>query len=307
MTTGRFRFMLKVWITMFVLIAGVALIGLSVQATTTRFGNPGWIVLFAGLLAFTSGLVIAWSSAVSWLDRRSLRACRARPGDAFKDGQQVALSGVIRVRSAPLEAPFSKQACAVCSYEVNGRRRSSRANDNHYRQQLCLLGFEMADTFLDCGTRQFPLRAVPDVDTDFRSTAMGGVWGDRAAHMLEVFGGGPDSGEAEAREAIENARIELQPPRSARFFVAPDQGGASAISVLEDTVPTDVPVTVLAAYESLGRNLGGRRPGGMKIFAGEIDERLVALNAEYRRGRLLGLPLLVFGLALLTLAWWLPA
>jgi hypothetical protein len=307
MTIGRFRFMLKIAVAMIASIAGLFLIGLSVQATTTRFGNPGWIHLIIGLLAFVAGLIVAWSSAVSWLDQRNLRALRARPGDAFKDGQQVALSGTLRVSSAPLEAPFSKKACACYSYQVNGRRRTSRANDNHYRQQLCLLGFEMAETVLDCGTSRLPLRALPDVDTDFRSTGMGGALGDRALHWLGEFSAGPLSTEADAREAVENARLHIQPPQSASFFVAPTQGGANAISVLEDAVPVNVPVTVLAAYASLSRSLDGRRPGGMKIFAGGFDERLAALDGEYRKGLTLGVPLLVIGLGLLSLAWWLPA
>jgi hypothetical protein len=157
------------------------------------------------------------------------------------------------------------------------------------------------------GERDFRFLAVPDVDTDFRQNALGGEWGDRAMDMIEAArekGGGLD--EPEARRRVSDAARHADPPLAGDFFVSAGTGGSPSLSVTEDAVPIDEPVTVLGTYVAGSRGLDGRRLGGMKVFKGTLDERLLALGGEIRKGLKVGLPSLALGVSLMTLVWWWP-
>jgi hypothetical protein len=223
------------------------------------------------------------------------------------NGQPVALAGRVQVAGEALEAPFSGRRCACYSYVVNGQQRNYGNASGSYRQQLCLLGFGLAEAVLDCGSRRFPLGALPDVGADLRSVSSGGVWGERAMARIEhVQQGGEKTLELDARSAVENARLYAMPPMAVDLFVAPTRTGASAIEIVEDAVPVDVDVTVLGAYVTRTGGLDGQRRGGMKVFGGDFAESLTALDEDWRKGWLVGLPLLTAGLVLITLTWWWP-
>lgn len=160
---------------------------------------------------------------------------------------------------------------------------------------------------LDCGVRKLALGAIPDVDDEYRSIATGGGWGDRALKLINASAKELSQvGEADARGALEEARTVSTAPQSVDYFVAPTRTGANQIGVTEDVVPLETPVTILGTYSAKTQGLDGRRRGGMKVFAGELDERLAGLDEEWRKGLKIGLPLLAVGLGLFTLAWWLP-
>lgn len=304
MNKGSERFILTVVLGFAGMIVALTLIGISASATTQRFGGIGWAYLIIGVLAVAAALIVVWATVITSLDRRDLKRYRADPDDAFWPGQVVALSGCIRVEGEPLTAPFSGTACAAYNYQVTGQHRDL---DNHDRAQLCLLGFALADARLDCTSRSFPLGALPDVDTDLRENAIGGEWGDlglekiqRAARNREPADG------SQALGALSDARKVTNAPQSVDFFIAPTRAAGSKISVIEDAVPVNVPVTVLATYDARTGGLDGRRLRGLKIFAGTFDERLPILDQEWRKGMQVGPALLGIGLALLTLAWWWP-
>lgn len=307
MTSGKSRFIFKATAFIVMFIVFLVLADLSVNATTTRFGNIGWIHLMIGFLTFVAGLIVTWGTAITWLDRRNLRAYRSDPDDAFTDGQSVALSGRVQVDGEPLKAPFSGKACAAFSYQVTGQRRSRSSSSNQYVQQLCLLGFHLAPAVLDCGARQFPLGAIADVDDEYRSTGTGGDWGDLGLERINAGAEAlPQASEEVARGKLAEARAGATAPQSVDYFVAPTRTGANQITVIEDIVPVETPVTILGTYSANTRGLDGQRMGGLKVFAGKLDERLAGLDEEWLKGLKIGVPLLAVGLVLLTLAWWLP-
>lgn len=277
----------------------------SLEATTSRFGNAGWIHWLIGFFALVSGLIAAGATFVTLIDRRGLRRYRIDPDAPMTDGQQVALSGRVRVEGTPVQSPFSETACAGFSYQVKGQRRSP--GDSSNRSTLCLAGFALSAAVLDCGSRMFPIRAIPDVDTDFRSTAMGGDWGRRALERIRAGADTlPQVGGLEAHGALESARGTLAGPRSMDFYVSPTVGTDNTISVIEDVLPVDAEVTLLATYAAGAQGLEGRRRGGMKAFSGSLDTRLAALDHEFSKGAKIALVLLGVGLSLTSLACWLP-
>ncbi|RFF29947.1 hypothetical protein [Wenzhouxiangella sediminis] len=224
----------------------------------------------------------------------------------MREGQSLALSGRIRVAEASLTSPFSGKACAAYRYQVTAQRRNV-GPDNDTRQQLCLLGFALAEARLDCGKRSFPILALPDVDTDLREIATGGDWGDRGLARIRKAEEEADTvDEPRARGALSDAYRFARAPRSQDLFVASTRSAGPEIGVVEDAVPIDEPVTVLAAYNARTRGLGARRLGGLKVFAGTLDERLRALDEEWRKGLQIASPLVGVGLALLTAAAWWP-
>ncbi|TGD71085.1 hypothetical protein E4634_19765 [Mangrovimicrobium sediminis] len=308
MPAGKQRFILKASVTFIILVGLISLAGISVNATTTRFGNIGWAFWLPGLFLLIAGIVATWGSATSLLDARALRAHRANPLDTFSDGQTLALTGQVIVDGDVPTAPYSGTPCAAYSYQVSGQRRGAGSSSSDYRQQLCLLGYRLANAALDTGARRFPLLAIPDVDDEFRATSLGGEWGDAAlVHIRSAAEAWTSNSEAEARGALEDARRNTIAPQSADLFVVSTATGANQISILEDTLPVATTITILGTYASGSEGLDGRRIGGMKAFPGDIDERLQVLDLEWRKGLKVGLPLLAVGLALLTPAWWWPA
>jgi len=225
----------------------------------------------------------------------------------MKDGEQISLSGRIRVDGDPLQSPFSEKACAGFSYQVSGQGRSRGAENSQSRTQLCLAGFALAPAVLDCGTRQFRIHAIADVDADLRSTTHCGDWGRRAFDRIRASAENmPMSTVLGVRSALEAAREHIRAPQSVDFFVASTCGTDNSVSVIEDILPVDSDVTLLASYSEISDGLDGRRLGGMKAFPGTMDDRLTALDHEFRVGRKAALMLLTTGLALLCLVWWLP-
>ena len=305
MHIGSMQFIFKATLTFLVMVIGLVLLSISVEQTTARFGSVGWIHWLVGLGLFAIGVIAVWATVITGLDRRALRAHRVDPEGPLEDGQIVALTGRVRVQGEPLKAPFSGTPCACFNYRVSGLRSSS---DNGTRGQLCLLGFEITPAVLECGARRFNLLAVPDVDTDLREMSTGGPWGEMGLARIKGAAETETSAdEPDAQGALSEARTHTRAPRAVHRFVAPTRSSSINISVVEDHVPVDKPVTVLASYASLAQGLDGRRWGGMKVFLNGIDERLVVLDHEWRKGLRIGLPMLVGGLALLTLASWLPA
>ncbi|MEE4302607.1 MAG: hypothetical protein V2J19_00530 [Wenzhouxiangella sp.] len=306
MNEGRERFIFKVALLLLGACGALYLLTVSVEQTTTRFGGIGWIPIIIGVLALAAGAIATWATAITWLDRRALRRHRADPESAFREGQTLALSGRIRVAQAPLASPFSGKACAAYRYQVTAQRRNV-GPDNDSRQQLCLLGFALAEARLDCGTRSFPIHALPDVDTDLREIATGGDWGDRGLAKIRKLEQERDSvDEPLARATLSDAYRFVRAPQSEDLYVASTRSAGPEIGVIEDAVPIDEPVTVLAAYSARTRGLGARRPGGLKVLAGTFDERLRTLDEECRKGLQIAAPLLGVGLVLLTAAAWWP-
>jgi hypothetical protein len=303
----QLRFIIKVLAYLAGMVIIVTLAFWSQEATIARFGNVGWLPWLLGLFALLGGLVAGAATVVTWLDRRGLRRHRVSPNSTIKDGQQVALSGRIRVDGDPLQSPFSEKACAGFSYQVSGQGRSRGSENSQSRTQLCLAGFALAPAVLDCGTRQFRINAIADVDADLRSTTNGGDWGQRAFDRIRASANSmPKSTAMQVRSALEAARKQVRAPQSVDFFVASTTGTDNTISVFEDILPVDCDVTLLAAYSEISDALDGRRLGGMKAFPGKMDERLAALDHDFHVGRKAALIFLTIGLALLCLVWWLP-
>ncbi|NBB91977.1 MAG: hypothetical protein GVY32_02270 [Gammaproteobacteria bacterium] len=307
MPTGQVIFVIKVAFALGLCVLCLLLITLSVNATTARFGAVGWVPLIAGILMLAAGLIVTWATAITVLDLRALRRYRADPDDRFEDGQTVALSGRVVTEGDALIAPFSQRPCAGYRYQVTAQRRDP-GPDRGTRQQLCLLGFHLERAFLDCGSRHLALGAIADVDTDLRGTAMGGDWGERGLAMIRSGAEAwTHASEEQVRGSLEEALRETRVPIAIDRLVASTRASENQISVTEDIVPVDEQVTILGTYLTRTGGLAGRRIGGMKVFAGGFDERLKALGEELRKGALIATPLVIAGVALLTLPSWWPS
>lgn len=306
MNEGRERFILKIVIIVPLMIGALTGIGISVEATTARFGGMGWLLIVPGVLLVAAGAIGCWATAVTGLDRRGLRRYRVDPNGSFEDGQTVALSGHVRINGEPLTTPFSQRPCAAFSFQVTGEGRSG--SDNHSRQRLCLIGFGLADAVLDCGGRSFPLRAVPEVGTDLREIATNRDWRERGMDLIEQAAEHWErSPEPDARGKRIDAGRFIQPVVETRLFVAGTRGTSNTLGITEDHVPIDQPVTIRATYDSMSNGLQGGHVRDMKVFAGLIDDKLMVLDDEWRKGLMISIPLLLAGVALLTPAFWWPA
>lgn len=305
MNEGRERFYLKIILIVPLMIGALIGIGLSVEATTARFGGMGWLIIVPGVLMLAAGVLGCWATVITRLDHRGLRRYRADALDSFEDGQTVALSGEVRISGEPLFAPFSQKPCAALSYQVTGQ--GIRGADSHRRQQLCAIGFGLADAVLDCGTRSFPLRAVPDVGTDLREIATNSEWRERAMKLIKQAAKDWERApEADARGKRIDAGRFAQPRLDTKLFVAATRGTSTTLGIIEDHVPVGQPVTVMATYDAGSGSLRGGQLRDMKVFAGHIDDKLAVLEDEWRKGLMICIPLALAGMALLTLASWWP-
>ncbi|MDO3387644.1 hypothetical protein QWI17_17505 [Gilvimarinus sp. SDUM040013] len=304
---GRQWFIFKVVFAFVIIVIALQVIQVCSDATIARFGSWGWVHLVVGILLCVASAVVFWATGVTWLDRRNLRAYRASGDESFSDGQHVALSGCVRTDQEPLQAPFSGQECAAYAYQASGQRRSRSSNSTGYVQQLCMLGFAMVPARLDCGSRQFPLHAMPYADDDLRTISQGGDWGDIGLEQINAAAESMEpTPEEDARGQLTEVNGVTRAPISKSFYVAPTQTSANQISVILDVLPLNTPVTLLATYCGPRKSLEGNRRGGMKVFAGSMDECLKTLDYDFGKGLKLSAPLAATGVALLTLAWWLP-
>lgn len=308
MYSGKQIFLMKATVAISLIIVTLTLIGISVDATTSRFGKLGWIHLIVGILTSFGGVIVTWATVITWYDRRALKVNQVNPTDTLRDGQTVVLSGVIRTPGDPLRAPFTGQRCAAFTYQVSGQRRSRTTSSSSYVQQLCMLGYQMLPATLECGSRRFSLYAVPDVDTPFQSTTQGGDWGDIALEKINASSEKMhQTPEEDARGALADAQRSTRVPVTADYYVAPTQTGANQISIIIDVLPVDEQVTLLATFSSQLQGLEGKRLGGLKVFKGNLASCLKTIDNEFSKGWKVSLGLLTIGLLLVTLAWWAPS
>ena len=111
------------------------LVGLYYYFFHGRFTPPAdWIGALAG--GFFLLLAIgAWQNAFRARKNR-VRLERALAGAPFEYGQQVAAIGPITALGAPIESPFTRTPCVVCSWDISHEstnRSSSGSSDNTVR------------------------------------------------------------------------------------------------------------------------------------------------------------------------------
>ena len=278
----------------------------TVDAATSRFGSASWWYLLPAFLVIAAGLIVAGATTVTFRDHNAMRKYRLGPNHTLNDGQQVAVSGRIRIKGVPLRSPYSRQPCAGYRYEVSGQRREI-GSDNHNRTQLCLAGYALATAYLDAETRRFRINAIAYADDELRSIKTGGDWGQRAFDDIrsraETL---PATPEIEVRATLASAQERVEPPTAADFIVRQTIGASNTISVTEDILPIDREVTLLATYSAETNSLEGKRLGGMKAFQENLDQQLEIQQKDIRQGLLVTLVLLGVGIPLISLAWWLP-
>lgn len=278
----------------------------TVDTATSRFGGASWWYLLPSFLVIVAGFLIGAATIVAWRDGSAMRKYRLGPNSTLKDGQQVAVSGRIRVKGDPLQSPYSEQPCAGYRYEVKGQRQEI-GSDNHSRTQLCLAGFALAPAFLDSKTRRFRINAIAYADDDLRSVKNGGDWGKRAFDEIRARAESlPQSPEIEVRAAMASADESIEPSTEADFFIRHTRGASNTISVTEDILPIDREVTLLATFSEKNNGLEGKRLGGMKVFQENLERQLEIQKKDARQGLLVTMILLGIGISLISLAWWLP-
>jgi len=302
---GRQRFVARAVLVFAVLVVGLTLFGVAVDQAVSRFGGVIWFGLLPGVLGLLFGLACAWACIADVLDWRALRSCRVKPEQSAKDGETVAFSGRITCTHSALDSPIFERPCAAFLTRINGQRRSNSGSG--YRSQLCGLEFAMTDSFLDTGDQRLRLLALPDVDISFRSIGQGGATGKRALNYLKTLrNDAQQCDEADAEGSLVNARTQLLPPVHEVMLIAETQTTSNHVSVIEDIVPLDETVTVLANFRAVRDELNGERRGGMKIFEGTIDECLKRLRKDWSGYARLAIPLVLIGSALLTVGYWWP-
>jgi Ankyrin repeats (3 copies) len=112
----------------------VVLVGLYYLAFHGRFTPPADRI---GALAGGFFLLLAVGAFQNAFRARKNRGRleRALAGVPFEDGQQVAAIGPITALGAPIESPFSRTNCVLCSWDISheGRSTSSSSSDNTVR------------------------------------------------------------------------------------------------------------------------------------------------------------------------------
>jgi len=105
------------------------LVGLYYYAFHGRFTPPAdWIGALAGgfFLLLSIG---AFQNAFRARKNRA-RLERALSGAPFEDGQQVAAIGPITAVGAPIESPFTRTPCVICSWDISHESRSTSSSSS---------------------------------------------------------------------------------------------------------------------------------------------------------------------------------
>lgn len=306
-TEGRQRFIARAVLIIILILVVLTLLGVAVDRAILRFGSTIWFALLPGIVGLALGLACAWVTVADLLNWRALRSSRIDPGQPLPHGGTVAISGRIACPQSPLTSPILERPCAAFMLRITGQRRNLSDSGGSYRSQLCGLEFALSEAILDTGSQKLRLLALPHVDPSFRTIAQGGETGKRALDYLESLReAGRNLDQADAEGCLISARSRLPPPAHQRLFITETQASSNQMSVTEDIVPVDEPVTVLAHFRAARDELSGDRRCGMKIFKGSIDECLKQLRKEYFGYARVAIPSIVVGAALLTCGYWWP-
>jgi hypothetical protein len=305
--SGKQRFIIRAVFVFALIVVALSLLTIAVDRATARFGGAIWFALLPGILAVFFGLLGTWAGTGDLLDWRSLKGRRVDPSALPTQDGTIAISGRVLCESEPLRSPLFERPCAGYLLRITGERRSRSSSGSAYRSQLCGLEFALADAVLDADGQRLKLLALPDVDIAFREIGQGGERGRKALHYLDTIrSDGQTADEASAEGRLIAAQARWLPPAHERLFIAETQTTSNQMSLIEDHVPIDTTVTILGHYRAARDELNGQRRGGMKLFAGNLDEATERLGREGRKTLGLAAPMVMLGTALLSCGYWWP-
>lgn len=253
--------------------------------------------------SFVFAVLLAYWNAVDWLNLRRIR--RARQAVSLRDGEIVAMEGVVAVDGPPLTAPFTGAPCAAYTYQVSYSAES--ASRGGRTETVLAQGFHLQRALLDGSGRRLVLGALPGFETDLRHEGDGTTWGPQARALFERLA--PTARAASERER--EARL-LSVRRTDTDTVHEDYlmgtlgPNTGPLVIEEEVLPVGQPVCVIGTYDEARQRLVPRRSmlgPDLMVYRGTADDVVARVSRDMRGyvkavGVLLGITVLIVGGAL---------
>jgi hypothetical protein len=264
-------------------------------------------IVSGGSLAL--GLLLGYWNVVDWRNLRVIRRSRGGGGSALRDGDVVAIEGIVRTQGDPMIAPFSRTPCAAYAYVVSYSRESSSRGG---RERLVLAqGLHMVPTRIEGAAGSVSLRSFPSFEDGLRENAPGTKWGDEARALVEALSGKARSaGERERRSRLLEVRHTSIEEVHEDYLMSEIGPNADALVIDEEVLPAGEAVSVVGTYDRERNCLTARRSRlgpNLFVYRGRAEEVLSRVGQESAgfataTAVLLGLGVVLLGLALLPSA-----
>jgi hypothetical protein len=276
--TSRFvRFLARLAPAALLFAAFFGVLGLVASRTDSLAGVLAGAVA-GGCLVF--GLLLAYWTAVDWLNLRVIRKSRgATP--ALRDGDVVAIDGIVRVDGEPMTAPFSGAPCAVYTYVASYSRQSVHGPGT--TRTVLAQGFHMVPTRIDGDARSLRLRAFPAFEDDLRVDGSGRQWGAQARTLIDGLAGTAAASERERESRLLEVRRSDIDQVHQDYRMGDLGPNAETLNLVEEALPVGQRVCVIGAYRQAGQAITARRSRlgpNLMVYRGSADEVLARVGKD---------------------------
>ncbi len=304
--SGKSRFLKSLVPALLGLFAVFAIIGFVHAKLDSGFG------LLLGFIAggcFGFGVLLAYWNAVDWVNLGIIRKQLADGVTAFKDGQLVAHSGIVRVDGAPMVSPITRQECAAYTYTIS-ISRERHANRGGSRQVLAQ-GFHMLPASIKGSIGALRLGALPSMEDDLRINENGERTDVVREKLRNLINSAPSGGEMERVGTLLEAKYSVDGEIHKDYCQLTELGDGKVFVVEEEVLPVNQAMCVVGTFDQRtnGITAGKRRFGpDLMVYRGTMDEVLVRIGGDiglYTKFvvGLLGIAVAVLGYAIVAGSW----
>jgi hypothetical protein len=227
------------------------------------------------------GILLAYWIAVDWINLRIIRRCD-RSGSSWRDGDIVAVEGIVRVDGEPMRSPFTNTLCAACVYKVwYSRQRSARGGRE---SDVLAQGFHLMRTRIEGVTTSVALRTLPSFETDLMKVESGRTWGEQVQSLVdERLTGAPRAVKFEREGRLIELRAGEIDEVHEDYRMGAVGDRADTLTIEEEVLPVGVAVCAVGTYRAERRSLTARRSRfgpNLMVYRGRADEVIARVGGE---------------------------
>jgi len=277
--TRNLRFFLSLVVPAVLLVGWLVVI---TQAAARWPGGWGLALAIIGGSSLVLALMLAYWTAVDWLNLRVIRGRLVDTDPRAHDGEVVAVEGVVRVDGEPMPAPFSGTPCAAYTYVLAAAQHSSHRGGA--RRRVIAQGFHMVPTHIEGKAGSLRLWSLPGFEDELRENADGRKWADEARALTgRLHGTAPVAGERARQSRLLEARHSHVGQVHQDYCMSQVAESVDGLVIDEEVLPAGRTVCVVGTYEDGVRGLSARRPRmgpNLIVYRGTATEVLSRVGKE---------------------------
>ncbi len=279
-----------------------------VAAASARLqGGIGLAVSIIAGVCLALGVLLTYWISVDWLNLRVIQSARGQEDSALADGAIVAFNGLVRVDAEPMTSPFNGTPSAAYTYIVKNARQPKSRN-------VVAQGFHLVKTQIQGSSQSLGLCSFPSFEDDLRENLRGEKWAAQVRKLIDrIAGTAPPAVERERQgRLLEVRHSEVEEVHEDYcLYTKLTVAVGDALIIEEEVLPIGKEVCVVGTYDKEMNGLTARRSRlgpNLIVYRGSAEEVLSRVGkdtAGFAKTAvfLVGITMLVFGLAFSPAAW----